>query len=299
VTSWRKPSVNRSITLRASANRQRAEAEDLVQTALARSWRAWRSGRIEDPQAFVGKVMINRHATWRGRRVRESVVANVPEAATAADETRCVDNRDAMCRALLTLPSRQRTVLVLRYYEDLSEREIADLMGHLAGDGQEPGGPGPAASREQPQRSGADRWGCCDNSGLGTQRRSSMLLGELTAGFPWGVLLLTDDASTEPIPSWRSEGEQVAACESALVVRVLHGQEGQVTVRVWHVNGQVEGGEAFRGFLEISSGILRVADALSEQVVRLSLKPGRHSVNVYADRPGEATRVDVVISPSA
>jgi len=106
-----------------------AEAEDLVQTALARSWRAWRSGRIEDPQAFVRKVMINRHATWRRRGGRETVVANVPDRATAVEETKRIENRDAMCRALLTLPPRQRTVIVLRYYEDLSELEIADLMG--------------------------------------------------------------------------------------------------------------------------------------------------------------------------
>ena len=105
------------------------EAEDLVQTALGRSWRAWRSGRIEDPQAFVRKVMVNSHATWRRHRGRETAVARLPEHAITENETRRIENRDAMCRALLTLPPRQRAVIVLRYYEELSEQEIADLMG--------------------------------------------------------------------------------------------------------------------------------------------------------------------------
>ena len=125
-----------------------------------------------------------------------------------------------------------------------------------------------------------------------------MLLGELNAAFPWGVLLVTDDASTEPVPSWRSEDEQVTACDSALVVRVMHGQEGDAAVWVWSVHEEVDGSEAFRGFLEVPSGTLRVADALSEQVVRLPLEPGRHSVKVYVDEPRAASKVDVVIDPS-
>jgi hypothetical protein len=126
-----------------------------------------------------------------------------------------------------------------------------------------------------------------------------MLLGELTTAFPCGVLLVTDDASTEPVPSWRSEDEQVTAADSALVVRVMHGQEGDAEVRVWSVRGEVDGSAAFRGFLEVPSGTLRVADALSERVLRLSLEPGRHSVEVYVDEPREASKVDVVIDSSS
>jgi hypothetical protein len=79
----------------------------------------------------------------------------------------------------------------------------------------------------------------------------------------------------------------------------MHGQEGEAAVRVWSVHGEVEGSEAFRGFLQVPSGTLRVADALSEQGVRLSLEPGRHSINVYVDEPCEATTVDVVIDAPA
>jgi RNA polymerase sigma-70 factor (sigma-E family) len=106
-----------------------AAAEDLVQTALGRSWRAWRLGRIDDPQAFVRKVMVNSHLSWRRRHGgRETAVANPPEM-IAEDEARRIDDRDAICRALLAVPPRQRAVIVLRYYEELSELEIAAVMG--------------------------------------------------------------------------------------------------------------------------------------------------------------------------
>ena len=76
------------------------------------------------------KVMVNSHATWRRRHAgKETAVADPPETLIAEDEARRVDDRDAMCRALLILPPRQRAVIVLRYYEELSELEIADVMG--------------------------------------------------------------------------------------------------------------------------------------------------------------------------
>ena len=110
----------------------RAAAEDLVQTALGRSWRAWR--RIDDPQAFVRKVMVNTYASWYRRRAsKEAIVANPAEKLIIEDEARRIDDRDAIWRALLTLPPRQRTVIVLRYYEELPELEIAAVMGTSAG----------------------------------------------------------------------------------------------------------------------------------------------------------------------
>src|SRR6266849_9416491 len=63
-----------------------AAAEDLVQTALARSWRAWRLRRIDDPQAFVRKVMVNSYASWHRRHGgRETAVANPPEQMVSED----------------------------------------------------------------------------------------------------------------------------------------------------------------------------------------------------------------------
>jgi RNA polymerase sigma-70 factor (sigma-E family) len=112
----------------------RVAAEDLVQTALARSWRAWQLHRVDDLHAFVRKVMVNSYATWYRRHGgRETAVASLPGTVIAEDEARRVDDRDAMRRALMMLPPRQRAVIVLRYYEDLSELEIAAVMGTSAG----------------------------------------------------------------------------------------------------------------------------------------------------------------------
>lgn len=109
-------------------------AEDLVQTALARSLRAWRLRRIDDPRAFVRKVMVNSYASWyRRRRGREWAVAEPAHGSVTEDHASRVDDRDAVWRALQVLPPRQRAVIVLRYYEDLTETEIAVVMGTSAG----------------------------------------------------------------------------------------------------------------------------------------------------------------------
>lgn len=111
-----------------------AAAEDLVQTALGRSLRAWRLHRIDDPHAFVRKVMVNSYASWYRRQgSREIVTADLPSRESTDDMSVRLDDRDAVWRALLVLPPRQRAVVVLRYYEDLSELEIAALMGTTAG----------------------------------------------------------------------------------------------------------------------------------------------------------------------
>ena len=112
-----------------------ATAEDLVQTALGRSLRAWRLRRIEDPRAFVRKVMVDSYASWHRRYGgREWAVAEVAGRAVMTEDPACrVDDRDAVWRALRELPPRQRAVIVLRYYEDLTEAEIAAVMGVSTG----------------------------------------------------------------------------------------------------------------------------------------------------------------------
>lgn len=112
-----------------------AAAEDLVQTALGRSLRAWRLRRIEDPRAFVRKVMVNSYASWHRRHGgREWAAAEPGGRGVITEDPACrVDDRDAVWRALQELPPRQRAVIVLRYYEDLTEAEIAAVMGVSAG----------------------------------------------------------------------------------------------------------------------------------------------------------------------
>jgi len=99
-------------------------AADLVQDALERTGLAWpRVQQKGDPEGYVRRVMANRNiSTWRRLR-REQLVSDPPE---TSYEDQPVDG--AMWDALAKLPRRQRTVLVLRYYEDLSEAEIAAAL---------------------------------------------------------------------------------------------------------------------------------------------------------------------------
>jgi RNA polymerase sigma-70 factor (sigma-E family) len=105
-------------------------AADLVQDALERTGLAWSRVRQDDPEGYVRRVMVNRHiSVWRRVR-RERLVAEAPESAYAASAPHV---EDAMWVALGSLARRQRAVLVLRYYEDLSEAEIARVLGCAPG----------------------------------------------------------------------------------------------------------------------------------------------------------------------
>jgi RNA polymerase sigma-70 factor, ECF subfamily len=112
-----------------------ADAEDLVQTALARTATRWRTMRgLERPEAYVRTAMVRLCANrWRSLLSRERLTSEVPDRAAVSDPIEDVADRDAMWAALRTLPPRQRAVVVLRYYEDMSEREIARLLGITQG----------------------------------------------------------------------------------------------------------------------------------------------------------------------
>ncbi|MFE6648098.1 SigE family RNA polymerase sigma factor [Nocardioides sp. NPDC057772] len=102
------------------------DAEDLVQTTLIKVVPRW--ARIKDnPEAYVRKVLAREAITrWRTRRWRETLVEHLPDReATGPDPTSGIALRDA----LLRLPPPQRTVIVLRYYDDLTERETAATLG--------------------------------------------------------------------------------------------------------------------------------------------------------------------------
>ena len=105
-------------------------AQDLVQVALEKSWPRW--GReVEHPEAYVRRVMLTTYLSWRRRRwTGEVPTADVPEQATGPGVT---DLRLSLLTALATLPTRQRAVLVLRYFEDLSEKQAADALGCSVG----------------------------------------------------------------------------------------------------------------------------------------------------------------------
>lgn len=107
----------------------RGLAEDLLQTSLAKTYVAW--PRIRDGQAveaYVHTVMTRTAISWKRRnRVREEPVRDVPDWTAAREQQ--PGGSDDLWADLQALPHRQRAVLVLRYYEDLSEAQIAEVLG--------------------------------------------------------------------------------------------------------------------------------------------------------------------------
>ncbi|NMO55012.1 SigE family RNA polymerase sigma factor [Actinoplanes sp. TBRC 11911] len=107
-------------------------AEDLVQEALARTHRAWaRLERAENAEAYARKVMYHAQVSlWRRPKVAEVLPGELdPSAGGFDDPTEAAVQRLALQRALLTLSAKQRAVIVLRYFEDHTEAEAAQLLG--------------------------------------------------------------------------------------------------------------------------------------------------------------------------
>lgn len=104
-------------------------AEDLVQTALFKAARSWH--RIQDsPEAYVRRILYTQNVSWwRARRFRETTLGSYDAPAAAVD----ADLRLSLEQALAQLTTRQRTVLVLRYFEDLTEVQTAQVLGIGAG----------------------------------------------------------------------------------------------------------------------------------------------------------------------
>lgn len=110
----------------------RALAEDVVQDALIRASRRWQTiGQLDRPEAYVRKMIINEFLSWRRRSWRLVLggtgggLDGQPIPDPAADYA----ERDAITTELAKLPRRQRAVLVLRYYQGLSDPEIAEVLG--------------------------------------------------------------------------------------------------------------------------------------------------------------------------
>ena len=130
------------------------EAHDLVQTALVRVHRRWTSiERSDAPEVYARKIVVNLAASWwRGRlrhrwvglsELAEPLVAHPGEQLAAREE---------LWEAVMTLPPRTRAVLVLRYFEDLSEAETARQLGCSVGSVKSQASRGLARLRQQMQR---------------------------------------------------------------------------------------------------------------------------------------------------
>jgi RNA polymerase sigma-70 factor (sigma-E family) len=112
-----------------------ALAEDLVQTALVRSWPRWeRIRRRDDPEVYVRRVMVNTWASWTRRRWRgEHPAKTMPDSPAPGDLAAEVTSRMAVRSALGALTDRQRAVFVLRVFDDMSEVQVAEVLGCPAG----------------------------------------------------------------------------------------------------------------------------------------------------------------------
>lgn len=115
---------------------ERANAEDLLQNSLAKLYLAWDKVRDRDSvDAYLRRIMINEnYATWRRPwKRREIVVDQIPEAGHGIVDEYDDGGSARLWSFVQTLPKRQRAVIVLRYYEQLSEAEIADALGCSVG----------------------------------------------------------------------------------------------------------------------------------------------------------------------
>ncbi|MCF2528813.1 SigE family RNA polymerase sigma factor [Yinghuangia soli] len=118
----------------------RHQAEDLVQAALVRVWPKWRRvSRGENVDAYVRRVLTSTFLNWRRRlwsREHPTDVhadAGLLDRADGGDAYAVVDNAGVLLPALRRLPPRQRAVVVLRYYADLGEAEVAETLGCSVG----------------------------------------------------------------------------------------------------------------------------------------------------------------------
>lgn len=112
----------------------REQAQDLTQLAFAKTFAAWRRLRIGDAEAYARRVMVNSYIDWWRRAPwRERPTEQLPEQLAVPDHARTIDERTALAAALAQLSRRERTIVVLRYYVDLSESEVAAHVGVSVG----------------------------------------------------------------------------------------------------------------------------------------------------------------------
>ncbi|GAA3305096.1 MULTISPECIES: SigE family RNA polymerase sigma factor [Dactylosporangium] len=105
-------------------------ADDLVQDVLAKAFVQWRRiVRADRPDVYVRRMLVNANASWWRKRANgELAVAELPEGAGDRDIGTEIVERDRLWRLVVRLPLKQRTVLVLRYYEDLDDQTIAEIL---------------------------------------------------------------------------------------------------------------------------------------------------------------------------
>ena len=104
-------------------------AEDLLQSAPASTYRHWRRVRDTNPEGYLRQAMYHQHISWwRRKRVPEQLFA-APRETAQADPADATALRLSMAQALARLTAKQRAVIILRFYDDLTEAQAADVLG--------------------------------------------------------------------------------------------------------------------------------------------------------------------------
>lgn len=110
-----------------------ALAEDLLQTALARIYPRWDRILRDDPDAYVRKVLVNTWSSWWRRKWRAEVPTESLVETAELDPYADADRRRAVAAALAVLPPKQRATVVLRFHEDMTEAQVAAVLGVSVG----------------------------------------------------------------------------------------------------------------------------------------------------------------------
>ena len=133
-------------------------AEDLLQTALEKAYVRWgRISQMEHPEAYVRRMLVttlvsSRRRAWLGERPTE----HLPEDTEDSCELGVLDH-SLLWPLVCALPDRQRAVIVLRFYEDMSEAQVADVMGCAPGTVKSQTAAAKAALRRALEAAGAGR----------------------------------------------------------------------------------------------------------------------------------------------
>ncbi|GAA2083079.1 SigE family RNA polymerase sigma factor [Kitasatospora saccharophila] len=109
----------------------RYRGEELLQDCLVKLYVRWRRARTDDPHAYLRRMLVNNHISWWRRRRRELLIAEPPDGPSGGAAG--IEAADELYRALRELPLKQRAVIVLRHFEDLTEKDTAAILGCSVG----------------------------------------------------------------------------------------------------------------------------------------------------------------------
>jgi RNA polymerase sigma-70 factor (sigma-E family) len=159
VTDSAQPSFDAFVAARGSAMLRHAYvltgdrylAEDLVQETLAHLYRRWDTVVAStSPETYVRTSVTRQFLSWRRRRSSsERVTADPPDSLSTPDDGERIAGDDAVWRALATLPRKQRAILALRFYDDQSDVQIAEILGISASNVRAQASRGIATLRQQ------------------------------------------------------------------------------------------------------------------------------------------------------